>query len=119
MVVTVVEGTDPSLAEDGTGHAGPTMDPAEFDAMRAQRLDAARAAAQTTATTLGATAEVHVVEGDAGEALCAVALARAADAIVVGSRGRGGLRRAVLGSVSDYVVRKAPCPVVVSRGGPG
>jgi len=31
---------------------------------------------------------------------------------VLGTRGRGGLRRAVLGSVSDHVVRNAPCPVV-------
>ena len=37
-------------------------------------------------------------------------------AIVRGSRGRGGLRRAVLGSVSDHVVRNAPCPVVVTGG---
>jgi nucleotide-binding universal stress UspA family protein len=37
--------------------------------------------------------------------------------MVVGTRGRGGLRRAVLGSVSDHVVRNAPCPVVVV--GPG
>jgi nucleotide-binding universal stress UspA family protein len=36
-------------------------------------------------------------------------------AIVVGSRGRGGLKRAFLGSVSDYVVRNAPCSVVVTR----
>jgi nucleotide-binding universal stress UspA family protein len=38
-----------------------------------------------------------------------------ADALVIGSRGRGGLKRALLGSVSDYVVRNAPCSVIVSR----
>lgn len=36
------------------------------------------------------------------------------DAIVIGTRGRGGIKRALLGSVSDYVVRNAPCPVVVT-----
>ena len=35
--------------------------------------------------------------------------------VVVGSRGRGGLRTALLGSVSDSVVRHAPCPVLVVR----
>jgi len=35
--------------------------------------------------------------------------------IVVGSRGLGGLRRALMGSVSDSVVRHAHCPVLVVR----
>jgi nucleotide-binding universal stress UspA family protein len=35
--------------------------------------------------------------------------------VVVGSRGEGGLRRALLGSVSDSVVRHAHCPVLVVR----
>jgi nucleotide-binding universal stress UspA family protein len=35
--------------------------------------------------------------------------------VVVGSRGHGGLRRALLGSVSDSVVRHAHCPVLIVR----
>ena len=37
------------------------------------------------------------------------------DAIVMGSHGRSGLRRLVLGSVADKVVRTAPCPVITIR----
>ena len=37
--------------------------------------------------------------------------------IVVGSRGLGGIRRALMGSVSDSVVRHAHCPVMVVRRG--
>ena len=36
---------------------------------------------------------------------------------VVGSRGLGGVRRALIGSVSDSVVRYAHCPVLVVREG--
>ena len=35
--------------------------------------------------------------------------------IVMGSRGLGGLRRALMGSVSDSVVRHAHCPVLIVR----
>ena len=38
--------------------------------------------------------------------------------IVLGSRGLGGVRRALMGSVSDSVVRHAHCPVMVVRGEP-
>lgn len=38
-----------------------------------------------------------------------------ADFIVMGSQGRGGLDRALLGSVADRVIRLAPCPVVTVR----
>lgn len=38
-----------------------------------------------------------------------------ADVIVIGSHGRGGLQRALLGSVAEGVMRQAPCPVLVVR----
>jgi nucleotide-binding universal stress UspA family protein len=44
-----------------------------------------------------------------------VAAAEGADYIVIGTRGRGGLERAFLGSVADRVIRTAPCPVVSIR----
>ncbi len=37
------------------------------------------------------------------------------DLIVMGTHGRGGMKRLVLGSVADYLVRHAPCPVVTMR----
>jgi nucleotide-binding universal stress UspA family protein len=54
------------------------------------------------------------IEGDPGRALCDFASERGATVIVAGSRGRGGIKRAVLGSVSDHLVRNAPCPVLLS-----
>lgn len=38
-----------------------------------------------------------------------------ADLIVIGSHGRAGIKRALLGSVAETVMRQAPCPVLVVR----
>jgi len=38
-----------------------------------------------------------------------------ADLVVIGSHGRGGLKRALMGSVAEAVMRQAPCPVLVAR----
>jgi universal stress protein A len=38
-----------------------------------------------------------------------------ADLVVIGTHGRGGIDRALLGSVADRVVRLAPCPVLTVR----
>jgi nucleotide-binding universal stress UspA family protein len=56
----------------------------------------------------------RVVEGQAGRVL--VAAAEGADLLVVGSRGHGGLAEALLGSVGQYCVHHAPCPVLIMRG---
>ena len=53
--------------------------------------------------------------GKPGERLCQVAFDEGAEMIVVGTRGHGKLRRTILGSVSDYVVHHAHCPVVTVR----
>jgi nucleotide-binding universal stress UspA family protein len=49
------------------------------------------------------------------EAIVHLAEEIAADLIVIGSRGFGGLKRALLGNVADSVVRHAHCPVLVVR----
>ena len=54
-------------------------------------------------------------EGDPGEAIVAVGQKEKAVLIVCGTRGMGKLRRTFLGSVSDYVVHHAHCPVLVCR----
>ena len=39
----------------------------------------------------------------------------AIDLLVIGTHGRTGLKRALVGSVAEYIVRHAPCPVLVAR----
>ena len=57
----------------------------------------------------------HLGEGDARQEILNQAAAWPADLIVLGSHGRTGLDRFLLGSVSDNVVRHAPCSVEIVR----
>ena len=59
--------------------------------------------------------ETHLRLGRADEEILDVAHDIEAGLIVMGSRGHGRLRRALLGSVSDSVVRHAHCPVTIVR----
>lgn len=84
--------------------------------------DLTKASEQALADTVAAvagdgspvTVEQRVLEGQPAQVL--LAAARGADLLVVGSRGHGGVIGALLGSVSQYCVHHAPCPVVVIRG---
>lgn len=87
-----------------------------------ERVDQARAEREThlvkvvrDARAAGVTAEFLVWEGDPGSSIAAAADAERADLVVVGTRGRSGAGRMLLGSVSDHVVRNASCPVLVVR----
>jgi nucleotide-binding universal stress UspA family protein len=53
--------------------------------------------------------------GDPREVLCELARTLRADLVVVGSHGRTGVSRLVLGSVASHVVTHAPCTVVVVK----
>jgi nucleotide-binding universal stress UspA family protein len=64
---------------------------------------------------LGVPVSFLIWEGDPGESIVEAAVAERADLIVVGSHGRSGVGRFLIGSVSDHVVRHAPCPVLVVR----
>jgi nucleotide-binding universal stress UspA family protein len=63
----------------------------------------------------GTLAGAHLRMGKVALEIVALAEELGADLIVMGSRGLGGVRRALMGSVSDSVVRHAHCPVLVVR----
>jgi nucleotide-binding universal stress UspA family protein len=59
--------------------------------------------------------QAHLVEGGVSQEIVGLAEGIGAGLIVLGSRGLGGIPRALMGSVSDSVVRHAHCPVMVVR----
>ena len=80
----------------------------ELETIAAQRLE-------ESLKLLDITGDRLVTRGPAGTALIEIASERKADLIVVGTVGRTGLRRALLGSVAETVVKGAPCSVLIVR----
>jgi nucleotide-binding universal stress UspA family protein len=60
----------------------------------------------------GLKVRIRLEDGAPAQRILEVANEERADVIIVGTHGRTGLQRAILGSVADRLVRQAPCPVV-------
>ncbi|MFJ3306633.1 universal stress protein [Streptomyces sp. NPDC086549] len=93
------------------GWSAPAVD-SDFDEETARQ-----ALAQELTDVLGAegaaSVRALVVRGNAVDVL--LRAAEGAEVLVVGSRGRGGFARALLGSISQHVAQHASCPVVIVR----
>jgi len=63
----------------------------------------------------GRSVEAAMIPGDPRSTLVDEARAIGADLLVVGSHGRSGLSRLVLGSVANYVASHAPCSVLIVK----
>ncbi|OHE57818.1 MAG: hypothetical protein A2Z47_01480 [Thermodesulfovibrio sp. RBG_19FT_COMBO_42_12] len=63
----------------------------------------------------GIKAESIVREGDAYKVIVNIAKKQGANAIMMGSHGRTGLRRLLMGSVTERVIGHAPCPVLIVK----
>jgi universal stress protein A len=90
----------------------------ELPGVRAQLSDEANAklrdmAARCAAANVEATTEVAV--GRAARVIAETATARGTDLIVIGTHGRSGFAHLVLGSVTERVMRIAPCAVLTVR----
>ena len=67
---------------------------------------------------LGVRAQVEMIvrEGPAAEDILRTAERRQVDLIIMSTHGRSGVRRLLLGSVAEKIIRSAPCPVLAVRG---
>ena len=87
---------------------------AVIDDMKAGARSAIERALAGASLTLPPDA-LEIVEGEAVQAILQTAERRNADLIVMGSHGRRGVRRFVLGSVAEHVIRRSTLPVLVVR----
>jgi nucleotide-binding universal stress UspA family protein len=98
----------PAVYALGTGVLpAPPLTPADRDALMAATR---RFADRITRTRIPI--EFDLVEGPAAAEILAKAEAMPADLLVIGTHGRSGFERLVLGSVAEKVLRKASCPVL-------
>ncbi|MBI5140583.1 MAG: universal stress protein [Nitrospirae bacterium] len=103
-VISVVD-VPPELHAESPGTVDKIIARAK-EIVEAVRVEAQSAGVQAVAT---------VAEGEAHEVIAARAAKVGAELLVMGSHGRTGLRRLLMGSVTENVIGNAPCPVLVVR----
>jgi len=105
------------LTEAPLFREGPFIMPKVRDVFEAARSFANTALEEWVAKARagGLSARAALRSGIAYQEIVALATDERADLIVIGTHGRGGINRALLGSVADRVIRLASCPVLTVR----
>ena len=115
-VVTVSEAVAHLIGAPGPGRVETALD--DRRRMVEAGLAEVEALAHSTAdrlTAAGLTTEIDVRHGDPAHEIIRAATDWEADLIVMGTRGRTGLKRLFLGSVARKVLQHAPCSVLIER----
>ncbi len=122
-VVSTAEAIAPMLAaSETTGMGVPTMAAADYQ-LTEQILEEQEEGSKTLIHNLasrfpaGIPTETLIREGATAETVIATAQEWQANLIIIGTHGRKGLERLVLGSTAEAVIRAAPCPVLTIRFG--
>lgn len=114
--VTILQAVEPLLFS-----VPPQMAPGyapEMAGQREERLKEAKASLAVATKVLqgaGFAVSTRVVEADARTAILDIAAESRADLIVLGSHGRKGLKKFLLGSVAESVARHSQCSVLIVR----
>jgi nucleotide-binding universal stress UspA family protein len=95
----------------------PQMDPMYTPELHEEGSEAKKLVERVAAElrSAGFRSETALAKGDIRETVVDAAEKWHPDLIVVGSHGKGGLRRLLLGSVAEFVARHAPCSVLIAR----
>jgi len=115
--VTILAVVNAIPITDAAGFDGVAYSPEAEKALWDAELEGAHTElAQTAAVVTGGEVVKRAEVGDAASTICDVAAEIGADVIVMGSHARSGVKRLMLGSTSEHVLRHAPCPVLIVRG---
>jgi nucleotide-binding universal stress UspA family protein len=95
-------------------HVPATLLPSDYerDEVEHQELTAH---AELTLREAGYRTRARTLHGDPRDVICRLAAEEATDLIVMGSHGRTGIAKMLLGSVASHVVAHAPCSVLVVK----
>jgi len=115
LVLSVVPEASGDGGEEGDGGEGDAEPPPRDDDEEVIEASDITNDVVDHAVEWGLEARPLVWEGEPADAILAAAASEGADIIVVGSSGRSGVGRILLGSVSDDVIRRSPIPVMVVR----
>jgi nucleotide-binding universal stress UspA family protein len=113
--ITALHVVNPSSFPAGGFESGITTDLEQLHELRTERgteiLDDVREAA----AELGADVDTVLESGETANTIVEYAAGNDVDLVVIGSHGRTGASRVLLGSVAETVVRRSPVPVTVVR----
>ena len=112
-VVEVVTAFLPTYVPAAPDFGYVPLDPVDVVDEVRKMQDAAVTEVRDSFDTAGVYIEQKLLKGRAADTL--IAAAEGADMLVVGNRGRGGVRGLLLGSVSQQIAQHATCPVVIVR----
>jgi nucleotide-binding universal stress UspA family protein len=97
------------------GHGTPAYDRKLYEMIEEEARETLRKLTWRVKVAGGTVAEAHLRMGAVAEEIVGLVDELEAGLVVVGSRGRGRIRRTLAGSVSESVFRRAQCPVMVVR----
>lgn len=104
-----------NVVDSALAYPGDTGTPAS-ELIAAAKLEAKELVSALRQRLLPQSAAIDFIQvGAPSEEIVKAAKEWSADLLVIGSHGRSGMQRALLGSVAETVMRHAPCPVVVIR----
>ncbi|KAL6657172.1 hypothetical protein ACP70R_004952 [Stipagrostis hirtigluma subsp. patula] len=113
LVVVHAKPSPSSVVSFGGPGAGEAMRCVDADLRRLAEAVVERARRVCIANKVHAL--IEVIEGEPRYVLCNAAEKHGADILAVGSHGYGAIKRALLGSVSDYCAHHAPCSVMIVK----